>query len=492
MSQFKKPTEKNLSIAACENSSFITWVSLFICSMIFLIYLNSWILNDNFSYLANIINQENRAGKLDECAGKYIYIQDLPTKFNHNLVENCSSLNKWLNMCEYLTNSGFGPKLKNCTNWYATNQFSLEVIFHNRMKQYKCLTNISALASAVYVPFYAGLDVARYLWDNHDPMMKDKAAIGVMDYLKKKPEWKTMWGHDHFLVAGRVSWDFRRETDNILDWGNRLLNMDEVKNMTSLVIESSPWSKTDFAIPYPTYFHPSSDDEVKNWQEKIRGKQREYLFSFAGAPRPGVKDSIRNKIIDQCLGSKGKYCEFLRCDSRIKNCDKPMNVMILFQNSVFCLQPPGDSYTRRSAFDAILGGCIPVFFHPGSAYVQYLWHLPKNYTSYSVFIPMEDVKKDEIGIEKRLLEISNEEVIGMREEVIKLIPKVIYGDPNNGRFERFEDAFDIAVKGILNRIEKIRGGIFSSFENFSQEFSWKYNFFVGLENHEWDSYFSRG
>jgi hypothetical protein len=35
----------------------------------------------------------------------------------------------------------------------------------------------------------------------------------------------------------------------------------------------------------------------------------------------------------------------------------------------------------------MLAGSIPVFFHPGSAYVQYIWHLPKNYTRYSVFIP---------------------------------------------------------------------------------------------------------
>ncbi|KAI3967736.1 hypothetical protein MKX01_039646, partial [Papaver californicum] len=34
--------------------------------------------------------------------------------------------------------------------------------------------------------------------------------------------------------------------------------------------------------------------------------------------------------------------------------------------------PPGDSPPRRSAFDAVLlAGCIPVFFHPGSAYTSF-------------------------------------------------------------------------------------------------------------------------
>ncbi|XP_010686167.1 probable xyloglucan galactosyltransferase GT11 [Beta vulgaris subsp. vulgaris] len=443
-------------------------------------------------------NQGRLAQNSDECEAKYIYIQDLPSKCNDDLLEKCDTLNKWLNMCEYLTNSGLGPRLNYSTSWYATNQFSLEVIFHNKMKQYRCLTNISSKASAVYVPFYAGLDVGRYLWDDDDIKIRDNASIQLVEYLKEKPEWIKMGGHDHFLVAGRVSWDFRRQTDSVSDWGNTLFNLLEVKNMTSLVIESSPWSNIDFAIPYSTYFHPSSDDEIYVWQEQMRQKHRPNLFSFVGAPRVQLRDSIRNEIINQCLGSKGKHCEFLKCDGIIKNCDEPKNVMRLFKRSVFCLQPPGDSYTRRSTFDSILGGCIPVFFHPASAYVQYLWHFPKNYTSYSVFIPMEDVNKGDFAIEKRLLEIPKEKVVAMREEVIKLIPKVIYANPSS-KLERFEDAFDIAVKGVLSRIEGIRMDMLrgnnnnnSNFESFPEEYSWKYNFFGGLENLEWDSYFSRG
>ncbi|KAK9280091.1 hypothetical protein L1049_013776 [Liquidambar formosana] len=162
--------------------------------------------------------------------------------------------------------------------------------------------------------------------------------------------------------------------------------------MTMLVIESSPWNNNDFAIPYPTYFHPSSDNEMFQWQNRMRRLKRRYLFSFAGAPRPNLQDSIRGEIINQCQASRRK-CKLLECNSN--KCHKPVNVMKMFQSSVFCLQPPGDSYTRRSAFDSILAGCIPVFFHPGSAYVQYLWHLPKNYKKYSVFIPSNHVKDRE-------------------------------------------------------------------------------------------------
>ncbi|KAK9727233.1 hypothetical protein RND81_05G267400 [Saponaria officinalis] len=459
----------------------------------------------NVSYFANVsifsLGTPRIASKLDECEGKFIYIQNLPSQFNDDLLKNCSTLNPWANMCNPLSNAGLGPHLNETddlevfsnSSWFATNQFSLEVIFHTRMKQYKCLTNDSSKAAAIFVPFYAGLDVGRNLWKNV-ASIKDKSSIELVRCLKKTREWTKMYGRDHFLVVGRITWDFRRQTNKDGDWGNCLFFLPEVKNMTSLIIESSPWNNTDFAVPYPTYFHPSSDQEVVNWQEKIRRKNRPYLFSFVGAPRPQLNDSIRNDIINQCLGSKNKHCKFMKCDNISKNCRKPRNVMKLFQKSVFCLQPPGDSYTRRSAFDSILAGCIPVFFHPASAYVQYTWHLPRNYTMYSVFIPMEDVKNGSLSIEKKLVSISKDEIENMREEVIKLIPRVVYANPK-AKLEKFEDAFDVSINEVLKRVEDIKKvikeGVNSTYESFPEEFSWKYNFFGGLENRMWDRYFER-
>ncbi|KAH1130770.1 hypothetical protein J1N35_002148 [Gossypium stocksii] len=141
-----------------------------------------------------------------------------------------------------------------------------------------------SMASAIYVPYYADLDVGRYLWD---PIgyRRDHGAMELVKWLAGRPEWKKMWGRDNFLVAGRINWDFRRDLKNVSDWGNGLLSYPESKNMTMLVIESSPWNN-DFAIPYPTYFHPSRDDAVFQWQNRMRELKRRFLFSFAGARRP--------------------------------------------------------------------------------------------------------------------------------------------------------------------------------------------------------------
>ncbi|XP_004236479.2 probable xyloglucan galactosyltransferase GT11 [Solanum lycopersicum] len=438
---------------------------------------------------------DNKGGK---CAGRYIYVAEIPSKFNEIMLKECKLLNKWEDMCQYLVNMGLGPDLGNPQRifmnkgWYTTNQFSLEVLFHNRMKQYDCLTNDSSVASAVFVPYYSGFDVARYLWDDFNTSMRDAGAIEVAKFLKEKPEWKTMWGRDHFMIAGRITWDFRRGIEEDSAWGNKLMLLPEAKNMTILTIESSPWNRNDFAIPYPTYFHPSSDSDVVQWQNRMRKLRRRVLFSFAGAPRPQLEDSIRSEIMEQCSATRRK-CKLLECKDLHNKCNKPEHVMRLFQSSIFCLQPSGDSFTRRSTFDSILAGCIPVFFTPGSAYVQYIWHLPKDYTKYSVLIPEDDVRKKKVSIENVLSKIPKSQVAAMREEVIKLIPNVVYADPRT-RLETVKDAFDLAVKGVLERVDVIRKemrqGKYSSMI-FDEEFSWKYHTFGTLQKHEWDSFFLR-
>lgn len=412
--------------------------------------------------LVVVLNQT----EIDSCLGRYIYIHQLPGRFNQDLLKNCHLLTPGTdkNMCPYLGNFGFGPGINEENqeivllneSWFLTNQFLLEVIFHNKMKNYRCLTNDSSIASAIYVPFYAGLDIGRYLFGGVSTLVRDSSGLDLVKWLAEKPEWKKLWGRDHFLVAGRIAWDFRRQTDNESDWGSKFRFLPESKNMSMLSIESSSWNN-DFAIPYPTCFHPSKESEIIGWQDRMRKRKRQYLFSFAGAPRPDLKGSIRGKIIDQCLAS-GSLCRLIDCNYGATNCDNPVNVMKVFQNSVFCLQPPGDSYTRKSVFDTILAGCIPVFFHPGTAYAQYLWHLPKNYSSYSLYIPVRDVKDWRINVNETLFGISEDRILALREQVVRLIPSVIYADPRS-KLETLEDAFDLAVKGILERIEQVRSSI---------------------------------
>ncbi|RCV42647.1 hypothetical protein SETIT_9G232300v2 [Setaria italica] len=397
----------------------------------------------------------------DRCAGRYIYMYELPPRFNDDLVRDCKKLWRFYDMCPLLANSGMGRPLGDeggvfsPHGWYATNQFTLDLIFHVRMKGYDCLTGDPSLAAAVYVPFYASLDGGRHMWNSTS--LRDALGVDLVAWLAERPPWRAMGGRDHFMVAGRTAWDFRRYDDVDEQWGTKLLNFPAVQNMTVLVLETSPWRRANFAVPYPTYFHPEAAADVAAWQEKVRGAERTWLFAFAGAPHPWQRETVRPQIFQQCGASS--RCKLFRCSGKgdANSCKSPGAVMRVFEISKFCLQPRGDSLTRRSMFDAILAGCIPVFFHPGSAYTQYTLHLPKEPSSWSVLIMHTEVSERNVSIEERLSKIPPETVKAMREEVIRLIPRVVYADPTSRRVD-FKDAFDVAVEAVIDRVAKRRRG----------------------------------
>ncbi|GJN20788.1 hypothetical protein PR202_gb08207 [Eleusine coracana subsp. coracana] len=131
--------------------------------------------------------------KGDLCNGRYIYVQELPPRFNSAMVQSCGTLSPWTDMCGSTSNGGFGPQLVDGalfqeTGWYDTDAHALDLIFHARMERYECLTSDPSLAAAVFVPFYAGLDVARHLW-GHDATARDALALDLVDWLARRPEW---------------------------------------------------------------------------------------------------------------------------------------------------------------------------------------------------------------------------------------------------------------------------------------------------------------
>jgi hypothetical protein len=305
----------------------------------------------------------------------------------------------------------------------------------------------------MFVPFYAGFDFARRHW-GYDNATRDAVSRDLARWLVARPEWQRAGSRDHFLVAGRTAWDFRRDTCASPSWGTNLLLLPAAENMTVLAVESSaPGVGNDMAVPYPTYFHPRTDADVLDWQRRIQSSDRPWLMSFVGAPRPGDPRSIQSQIIDQCSASS--TCRQLGCAKGASQCHTPADIMRLFQSSTFCLQPPGDSYTRRSAFDAMVAGCVPVFFQPASAYLQYTWHLPGDHTRYSVLIPKDGVRAGNVGIEETLRRIPPPAVHRMREELVRLVPRLVYADPKY-TLETMKDAFDVAVEGVLEKVERVK------------------------------------
>ncbi|EXC66440.1 Xyloglucan galactosyltransferase KATAMARI1 [Morus notabilis] len=357
----------------------------------------------------------------------------------------------WMDFCKYFGNEGLGepiPKLGKA--WYRTHQYSLEPIFHSRVLKHPCRVQNENEAKLFYVPFYGGLDILRWHFKNVSNDVKDTLGLELVKWLERQRPWAPNSGKDHVFVLGKVSWDFRRKEKS---WGTRFLELEQMQNPVKLLIERQPWHENDIGIPHPTYFHPHSDEDIMSWQSKIITSSRKHLVSFAGAARPDAPENIRSILIKQCTSVEIQKCQILDCSPR--GCSQPESVIELFMESEFCLQPPGDSPTRKSVFDSLVSGCIPVLFDPFTAYYQYPWHLPEDHGKYSVFIDQKEVREKGVNVVEKLMKITKKERDDMRRFIVyELLPGLVYGDTDS-QLERFQDAFSITISNLLERVNRL-------------------------------------
>ncbi|KAL0913061.1 hypothetical protein M5K25_016492 [Dendrobium thyrsiflorum] len=393
-----------------------------------------------------------------ECEGRWIHIRELPARFNTELLQGCNSFHIFTDdFCPFLANHGLGPRTHNRSiSWYRTDSHYLEPFFHHRLLEYPCLTADPARADAVFLPYYASLDALPYLYS--PDFYNDSAQHGLnlqrfLVYEDNPQIWARRSGHDHFLVMARPAWDFSQDPDIYPpSWGTSILHLPAFLNLTALTFESRPDSWQEHAIPHPTSFHPASLDRLESWLDRARRSRRPKLMLFAGGGGGGGPN-IRGSIRAECE-NRTDLCEVVDCSDGACSHD-PIRYMLPMLRSRFCLQPPGDTPARRSTFDAILAGCIPVFFEELSARLQYGWHLPPDkYETFSLFIPKEDVVYGGVHVTDVLEAINDEKVRRMRRRVLELAPGVMYRRHGSSVGLRSrKDAFDLAIDGVLRRIK---------------------------------------
>lgn len=398
-------------------------------------------------------NQED-----EECPFGRVYVYDLPSVLNKDL----------LNTSNKLSNGGFGLHAtglesvmdQNLTEvWYWTDLYSGEVIYHNRMLCYKCRTLDQDQAIAFYIPFYVGVVVGKYLWANHTAKEMDFHSVTMLNWVKNRPPWKRSNGSDHFIVLGRLTWDFRRITaDSDTEWGTSLLNMSLMENVLRLSPERSIWDPLEVSIPYPNPFHPRYESDIRHWQSVLRAKNRSRLFSMVGGARKHIKHDFRAVLLTYCK-EETEYCKMVDCS--VTPCyNGAAETMEAFLDSDFCLQPKGDGFTRRATFDCMLAGSIPVFFWKGSFENQYRWHMPLAAETYSVFIDNKDVRNDTSIIRHVLEKYSREEVERLREKVIDLMPNFLIAE-SGADLGSLKDAFDITMNEVLQRFKQQKESAFT-------------------------------
>jgi xyloglucan galactosyltransferase MUR3 len=62
---------------------------------------------------------DDNGGGVDACQGRYVYIHDLPPRFNEDILAQCRVWYPWINMCVYLANAGLGQPVNNSDGVFA-------------------------------------------------------------------------------------------------------------------------------------------------------------------------------------------------------------------------------------------------------------------------------------------------------------------------------------------------------------------------------------
>ncbi|KAG0555533.1 hypothetical protein KC19_12G176000, partial [Ceratodon purpureus] len=420
------------------------------------------------------------------CEGRLVYVYNISDVYNRKFVRECATFKKGRDLCMYMENGGMGrgfslggrPPGEAGAPWYNTWQFALELYFHKRLLRHPCVTDRAELANAFFVPYYAGMDLSRRFTHR---LAKGELYMELARWLQGQESWKRRQGRDHFMMLGRIASDFYRQGEDPRLWGNEMLLQRAFKKMIKLTIERSsirPDNDKEIAIPYPTYYHPSSDSQIQNIVDGIsQGSQRNSLVTMAAGQRRPSVNSMRFKLMNQC--ENDPRCTLLLCEgneaspglldgvlnppSPVKltgktlnmSCNNPAILLGAMHQSQFCLQPPGDSPTRRSFFDAMLAGCIPVIFSKDAAWTQYVHHLPNDGASYSVFIPMKVASKS--NVINILGRIREPEIRKMQRNIAKLLPSILYGHVRREYSPKSPagtmDAFEIALTAVLEKMK---------------------------------------
>lgn len=165
-------------------------------------------------------------------------------------------------------------------------------------------------------------------------------------------------GLDHFIIQPRNGAPYERTPFVELDYTDVAL-----RATRRLAIET-PMARSTYPGTYhaePFYFgvpYPSGIRGGTPWKRALG------TGVAAGFGMHGAMWRLRHRLRRECRVAE--ECTWIdESDGK--------RLYGAYERASLCLQPPGDSVTRRGVIDAILLGCLPVLFHEGQA-SQWPWH----------------------------------------------------------------------------------------------------------------------
>jgi len=215
-------------------------------------------------------------------------------------------------------------------------------------------------------------------------------------------------------------------------------------NCSVLTIETTPTNtarkyysgkskKWWFAVPYPSSFHLWEGIRSPSWESPGRPLMAVFIGSLH--TQTVASNQLRRRLFADCQReshlNSSRRCAAFDTEHTDAAMLQQSDNLLLYRQSVFCLAPPGDSLTRKSLFDSLLAGCIPVVFCSATI-SQYAWHLPQpklpqdTLGEVSVYIPRQSVAEDGLNFLDVLANISSTTIASMQRHIAALAPSLQY------------------------------------------------------------------
>jgi len=204
-----------------------------------------------------------------------------------------------------------------------------------------------------------------------------------------------------------------------------------------LGFRATPSAENLHSIPYPSILSGLSQEDIRVWDDFLaEPRQRRHLVTGTWGPHgTAATMDMRETLQKQC--EESDVCEFTDLEGRrdITNTELILDDKL---HSTFCLEPTGDTPSRKGIIDDIIAGCIPVLLSPLQTRL-WPWHIGH---WENIAITLEWPHPNVI---EYLANIPAREVERLQENMEILIPRVTYSHPGSSRPT---DALETALQAI--------------------------------------------
>ena len=245
--------------------------------------------------------------------------------------------------------------------------------------------------------------------------------------------------------------------------------LENVSKLTYEVQDRYPWRlnklisvpKGWYEIPRTQSFFEQQAYLIEDnlaYDERFRHKLIGSMFgrrtySECGRLRTALENDCRNNE-DTDASTGRQIC------SHSSTTKDTIGYMETYQDSVFSLQPIGDSYTRAAIWDSLVMGSIPIIFHRNS-----LLHLHSDIFRWDaqsdpihVFIDIHDIIDRNVSVVEIIRKIPKDQIENLQNNIKRFIHRFSYFDFNHRHHikDREKDSVDWVLEYFCNSILNVR------------------------------------